>query len=750
MKNIDSRGHVTGRSVYLDDIPLVQGTLQAAVFVSPIAHGHLVSLDLTAARAVSGLVAIFTADDIPGENQIGGIIADEPLLADKKVHFAGQPIALLVAETAAAAQKAVRLIRAEFSELPPILDVREAAAKGQLLFPARVFQCGDVDAAWSECRHVFSGIAESGGQEHLYLETQGAYALPEENNCLLVHSSTQAPTAIQKTVARVVGIPMHRVEVDVQRLGGAFGGKEDQAGPWAALAAMAAYILQQPVKLVLSRHDDLSMTGKRHSYSSDYSIGLSEDLKIIAWQVTFYQNGGAAADLSGPVLERSLFHATNSYAIANVKATGISCLTNLPPNTAFRGFGAPQAMFVMESAIARAAAELGVAPRMIQEKNLLAENDSFHYGQTVKQCHARQSWQETMQIWQVEKMAEEIDRFNRSGSCFRKGLALMPVCFGISFTSTFMNQARALVHVYQDGSVGVSTGAVEMGQGVNTRLKQVAAQVFSIDPARIKLESTNTSRVANTSPTAASSGADLNGKALQNACETILARLQVLAAELHNSNVSAITLENEEVCLHGTGVGMSWQQLIEAACMNRLNLSAKGHYATPHIWFDREKARGDAFAYHVYGTAVITVTLDCLRGIYEVDAVRIVHDFGKSMNLDLDFGQVEGAVVQGIGWMTMEEIQYDRRGRLLANALANYKIPDLYAAPAEIDCRVLECEGPQAAILQAKAIGEPPFMYGIGAFFALQNAIRAFNPACQLEFKAPLTPEKVLLLLYQK
>jgi xanthine dehydrogenase large subunit len=628
MKNIDSIGHVTGRSVYLDDIPLVQGTLHALVYGSPIARGELVSLDLTAARAVPGLVAIHTAEDIPGENQIGGIIPDEPLLAEKNVHFIGQPIALLLAETVAAAQQARKLIQAEFNEHRPVLEAREAAAKGKLLFPPRVFQCGDVDAAWQQCKHIFTGIAESGGQEHLYLETQAAYALPEENNCLLIHSSTQAPTAVQKTVARVLGIPMHRIEVDVQRLGGAFGGKEDQANAWAALAAMAAFLLQQPVKLVLSRQDDLFMTGKRHPYSSDYTIGLSEDFKILAWQVTFYQNGGASADLSGPVLERTLFHVANSYCIANVRATGLSCVTNLPPNTAFRGFGAPQAMFVMESAIVHAAAELGVSARRIQEKNLLAENDPFHYGQLAKQCHARQSWQEVKQAWQVEELAEEIDRFNRAGGSLRKGFALMPICFGISFTSTFMNQARALVHVYQDGSVGISTGAVEMGQGVNTRLKQVAARVFSIDPDRIKLESTNTTRVANTSPTAASSGADLNGKALEQACETILARLLALAAELQQSSMSAVTLEKEEVCLNGSVAGMSWLQLIEAACMNRVSLSAKGHYATPHIWFDRETSQGDAFAYHVYGTALVTVTLDCLRGIYQVDAVRIVHDFG--------------------------------------------------------------------------------------------------------------------------
>jgi xanthine dehydrogenase large subunit len=748
MKNIDSRGHVTGKSIFLDDIPLVQGTLHAVVFASPIAHGVLVALDVTEAKRVAGLVQIFTAEDIPGENQIGNIIPDEPLLAEKDLHFVGQPIAVLVAETVTAARQARKLIKAEFTELPPVTDAREAMQKGLLLFPPRIFQNGDPEKAWPQCEHVFTGTVESGAQEHLYLETQGAYALPGENNSLLVHSSTQGPTAIQKMVARVLSLPMHRVAVDVQRLGGAFGGKEDQAVTWACLAAMPAFILQRPVKLVLSRKDDMLMTGKRHPYSSDFTIGLSSELKILAFEVTFYQNGGAAADLSPPVLGRSLFHVTNSYFIPNVRATGLSCKTNLPPNTAFRGFGAPQAMFVMESAIVHAATALNISPRVIQRKNLLAENDSFHYGQKAKNCHAALAWQEAEKGYRVEKLEREIEQFNSSSSHFRKGLAMMPVCFGISFTNTFMNQARALVHVYQDGSIGISTGAVEMGQGVNTKLKQVATRMFSVSPDRIRLESTNTTRVANTSPTAASSGADLNGKALQAACASIVARLRATAAEMTGQEGKAISLLDETVAVNGDKAGISWEQLIETACLNRVNLSAKGHYATPHIHFDPETSKGEPFAYHVYGTAVITVTLDCLRGTYQVDSVRIVHDFGKSLNRTLDLGQVEGAVVQGIGWVTMEEIRYDNKGRLLANALSTYKIPDIYSAPETIECRALQTDGPEAAIMQSKAIGEPPFMYGIGTYFALQSAVRSFNPDYRMEFKAPFTPEKVLLALY--
>jgi len=749
MKNIDSIGHVTGRSVFLDDIPVISGTLHAVVFASGIAHGRIKVLDLSSALALQGVVRILTSKDIPGENQIGGILPDEPLFADTEVHFIGQPIALVVAKTERIARRARNLIRIEYEEYPPVTDPRMAKEKGLLLFPPRTFQTGEVASTWKKCDHVFEGTAESGGQEHLYLETQGTYAYPKENSNLMVHSATQGPAIVQKTIAGVFGVPMHRIEVDVQRLGGAFGGKEDQATAWASMAALAAFLLQKPVKLVLSRHDDLYMTGKRHPYSSDFRIGLSKDLKILAWEVTYYQNGGAATDLSMPILERTLFHATNSYFIPNVTATAYSCKTNLPPNTAFRGFGAPQAIFVMESAIALAASELGIPARIIQEKNLIKDQDQFHYGQMAKNANAIFSWKATCESYHLKDQEKEVELFNRSGSIFRKGLSMMPVCFGISFTNTPMNQARVLVHIYQDGSIGISTGAVEMGQGVNTKMKQVISQIFSIDPARIKLETTNTSRVANTSPTSASSGADLNGKALQQACNELLIRIKGTAAKMTNTDTNLITIMNENVIVRGEETGIHWEELIKTAFLDRVNLSQTGHYATPDIYFDRSTQKGSPFAYHVYGTALTTVTLDCLRGRYQVDSVQIVHDFGNSMNSDVDLGQVEGGVVQGIGWMTLEEVRYNEKGQLLSNSLSTYKVPDIHSAPKVIHIKPLQTEGTELAIMRSKAIGEPPLLYGIGVFFALQNAIRSFNPEAKMIFDTPLTPEKVLMALYQ-
>jgi xanthine dehydrogenase large subunit len=753
MKNIDSAGHVTGRSIYLDDIPVQQGTLYALPYDAPSAHAHIKKLDLSKASAYPGVVRILTHKDIPGENQIGGIIPDEPLFAEEEIHFWGMPVALIIATSEDAAVQARKLITIELEELPVITDPREARAKGELIVPPRTFKLGDTKSAWSECTHVIEGRADTNGQEHLYIETQGAYAYPTEHNSIRIASSTQGPTAVQRTVARVLGIPMHRIEVDVTRLGGGFGGKEDQASAWAALVALAAFILKKPMKLAMHRMDDMRMTGKRHPYSSDFKIGLSKDLKILAYEATFHQNAGAAADLSPAVMERTLFHATNSYFVPNVAVTAYSCRTHLPPNTAFRGFGGPQGMFVIESAIAHAADQLGVSAREIQQRNLLQDGDTFSYGQVADRVNAGPAWWLADRKFDFAKQQAEIDAFNGKSSTHKKGLAIMPICFGISFTNTPMNHARALVHVYQDGSVGVSTGGVEMGQGLNTKMVQVAAAVFSIDPSRVKIESTNTTRVANTSPSAASATADLNGKALENGCNAILTRLKEKASRMltpgqARGTPDAITIVNERVLNNGQPTDLDWKRLVHAAHWDRVNLSESSHYATPNIHFDKTKEKGHPFAYHVYGTAVVMVTVDCIRGTYEIDAVKLVHDFGKRMNDAVDIGQIEGGLVQGLGWMTMEEIVYNDKGKLLSNALSTYKVPDIHSVPKEITIEALPTDGHPLAIRRSKAVGEPPLMYGIGVYFAIQNAIKAFRPDARMVFDAPYTPENVLMSLY--
>jgi xanthine dehydrogenase large subunit len=747
MRNIDSYTHTRGESVYLDDIPVLSGTLYAACFDSPIAHGKLISIDTSAAEKMKGVVKVLTYKDVTGENQIGGIIQDEPLFADHEVHFAGMPIALVLAETDEAARHAAKKIKAIIEPLPVITDPRQAAAKGELIIPPRTFNIGDTDTAWQQCAYIFEGKADNNGQEHLYIETQGAYALPQENGAVRVYSSTQGPTAVQRAVSKVTGLPMHKIEIDVTRLGGGFGGKEDQANAWAALTALAALITKRPVKYALHRMEDMRMTGKRHPYSSDYKIGLDKNYKIIAFEMTAYQNAGAAADLSPAVMERTLFHCTNSYFIPNVKATAYSCRTHLPPNTAFRGFGGPQGMFVIESAIAQAADELGIAATVIQQQNLLHTGDELPYGQKVV-SEANECWNRASELYQLQKIQQEVADFNAANKLYKKGVAVMPICFGISFTNTLMNQARSLVHVYTDGSVNISTGAVEMGQGVNTKMLQVAAKVFSINPEKIKVNSTNTYRIANTSPSAASATADLNGKATLNACNEILKRLKASAAQELNTDVAAIEIKEEWVYVKGKKTDLHWNKLALLTHNKRSRLSEHGHYATPDIHFDKTKEKGHPFAYHVFGTAIVTATVDCIRGTYVMDSVKLVHDFGSSMNEMIDKGQIEGGLVQGIGWMTMEEVVYDAKGILRSNALSTYKVPDIYSVPKEITIDWLQTQQDNLAIFRSKAVGEPPLMYGIGAFFALRNAIRAFNPSSKPAFDAPMTPEKVLMGLY--
>lgn len=749
MKNIDSHTHVRGESIYLDDIPLLAGTLFGVSFDSPIAHGIIKTLDLSAALASEGVVRILTAKDITGENQIGGIIPDEPLIADHHVHFCGMPVAFVIAETEEQARMAIKKIKIEIDPLPVITDPREAKEKGELIIPPRTFRIGDSAEAFKQCEFIFEGRADSNGQEHLYIETQGAYTIPMENGAIRIHSSTQGPTAVQRACAKVLGLPMHMLEVDVTRLGGGFGGKEDQANTWAALCALATHITKRPVKYSLHRMEDMRMTGKRHPYSSDFKIGLTKDLKIVAYEATFYQNAGAAADLSPAVMERTLFHCTNSYFIPNVSATAYSCRTNLPPNTAFRGFGGPQGMFVIESAIAHAADQLGIHATEIQKRNLIKTGDEFPYGQ-IAVSEARECWQKAEEKFEFEKSRRAIAEFNSKNHLYKKGMAIMPIAFGISFTKTLMNQARSLVHVYTDGSVNVSTGAVEMGQGVNTKMLQVAAHVFSIPTSFVKLNSTNTFRIANTSPSAASATADLNGKATQIACTAILNRLIEVAALELNVAKEKISLKDQSVLVDGKPSELDWKKLVMAAYFRRVSLSEHGHYATPEIHFDAKKEKGHPFAYHVYGSAIITATIDCLRGTYEFDSVDVVHDFGASMNEAIDRGQCEGGIVQGIGWMTMEEVIYDKEGRLRSNALSTYKVPDIYSVPKRITIDFLQTDKENLAIFRSKAVGEPPLMYGIGAFFALRDAIKAYNPNARPSFDAPMTPEKLFMALHGK
>lgn len=748
MKDYDIIHHVKGESKFIDDINVPDGTLYASVFYSPHAHGKIRSLDISCAAAIKGVKGIFTYKDIPGINQIGGIVPDEPLLAEDEVHFIGMPVAIVVAETKFQSREAVKNIKIEIDPFEIITCPREAFTKGKLIIPPRVFSRGDTDTAWKDCDVIVEGECETGGQEHLYLETQGSIAVPMEGGSVKIISSTQGPTTVQKTAAGVLGIPMNKIEVEVLRLGGGFGGKEDQATAWAVMAALAALRMNRPVKLVLSRHEDIIMTGKRNPYSSDFKIGLTSEGKIIAFEATYFQNAGASADLSPAILDRTLFHCTNSYYIPHVKATGYSCRTNLPSNTAFRGFGGPQGKFVIECAIYKAAVIMGKDTSEIQKINLLKEGDEFHFGQKAVNVHTENTWKLAEEKFQPENIRERIRKFNSENKNFKKGFAFMPICFGIAFTNTRMNQANALVNIYLDGSISFSTGAVEMGQGVNSKIKNVISKVFNVTQNIIRNEPTNTTRSANTSPTAASSGADLNCNAVYSACNIILERLKRSALEeIGQSDISKIEIKDNFIHFDKKKTHLSWNELIERTNFKRISLSAHAHYATPGLHFDRETNKGNPFAYHVYGTGIIEATVDCLRGIYKIDSVRVVHDFGNSLDPVIDLGQAEGAIIQGLGWMTIEEIIYNKDGKLLTDLLSTYKVPDIHFAPEEMEI-IFHGEPNAAGIFQSKAVGEPPLMYGIAAYFAIRNAVSEFTGRNDFPYSSPITPEKVLMYLY--
>ncbi len=748
MTHYDATHHTRGESLYVDDVAPPHGMLHAAVYGSPSAHGRLRSLDISEALAAPGVRAVLTAKDIPGHNNLGPIIADEELLATDEVYYIGQPVALVLAEMPEQARDAVHLIKAEIDPLEVVVDPRVSFARGDFIATPRTFELGDTDQAWDKCDVVVEGRCDIAGQEHLYLETQRARAIPGEGDRVQLFASTQSPYAVQKAAAKVLGVPQHRVEVDVLRLGGGFGGKEDQATAWACLVAVAARCTGQAVQLVLHRLDDLLMTGKRHPYSADFKLGLDADGKFVAYEATLYQNSGAKADLSTAVLERSLFHATNAYNIPNTRVLAACCRTNLHPHTAFRGFGGPQSMFVIEAAIAKASEKTGIAREELQRRNLLRDGDVFPYGQVIERAMGEKTWDDAIKEFGWQGLREEANAHNAKGGATRKGLAIMPVCFGISFTKLFLNQASALVHVYTDGSVSISTGGVEMGQGVNSKLRDIAARAFGISTDRITLESTNTTRVANMSPSAASATSDLNGNATLDAVDQIQRRLMIMAAkELEVDDTSRLSMANEALLLDGQPTGWDWEKLASTAYISRVDLSAHGFYATPGLSFAAATETAAPFPSPAWGAAIVGVTVDVLRGIYSIDTVRLSHDLGRTVNPLVDMGQIEGGLAQGLGWMTLEELAYDDKGRLLSKALSTYKAPDVFFMPDDLQVRFLESENPTGPY-GSKAVGEPPFMYGIGVYFAIRDAVRAFVGDSDIPFTAPASPEQVLMALH--
>ncbi len=746
MKNTDMKMHLQGKSQYVDDLPTREGTLHSAIFGSTVAKAKILKVDISKAENASGVVKVFTYKDVPGANQIGHIIQDQPLLAEDYVQFIGQPIALVVAETRRQAFMALKLIDVDFEEEKPIVDSREAYINNEIHGKPMVMTLGNTDSVWDQCDYVFEGRADSAGQEHFYFETQSSLAEPIEGGRMKVSCSAQAPSGYQHHVADVLGISMNKVEIEIRRLGGGFGGKEGCA-VWAALPSVAAYVLDRPVKLVLSRHEDITTTGKRHPYSSDYKIGFDKNYKILGYEFTMYQNAGAFADISLPVLGRSILHAVNTYKVPNFKGKAISCKTNIVPNTAFRGFGVPQAVFLMESAIFNSALKMNVNPTVIQKVNLLEEECQLPYKMKVEFCNARLCWNTLDKKYNIDKRIEAVNKYNNINTETKKGIYVLPVCFGISFVQTSLNQAGALVHIYTDGSVGISSGAVEMGQGVNMKILLIAARTLSISPDKIKIETTNSTRIANASPTSASTGADLNGMAVHKACIALVTRLKEFAEkELCIGIAENIHIKDGRIFINDKPSAYTWERLVKEAYMSRIDLSCHEFYAPPQLHWNAEKMEGQPYTYHSYGTSITEVTLDCLRGTYEIDSIEVVHDIGKSISEDIDLGQFEGGIIQGLGWSTMEQLVFADDGRCLSVTSA-YKMPDIKYIPKKLTIDFIENLKNPYAVCNSKAVGEPPFIHGIGACFALMNALHAVKKSDKM-LSIPLTPEKAFMYMY--
>jgi xanthine dehydrogenase large subunit len=738
--------HVRGASQFVDDIPAPAGALHAALFTSPVARGRIESLDLDAARAAEGVVAVYTHRDVPGINQVGHVFKDQPLLAVDAVEYIGQPIALVVATSHRAAVHAARLARATITPLEPVFSPREAAARGMIHGQKRVLVNGDPEAGFGRAKVIAEGRLATGPQEHFYFETQRALALPLEDDTIKVIASSQSPGAFHHHIAEVLGIPQNKVEFEIRRLGGGFGGKESTA-VWVVAPAMAAFILKRPVKLVLDRNEDIATTGKRHAYEYDYRIGLDAEGRITAFEVTLYQHAGACADISTAVLGRSFLHVSGSYRVPNIRVTGLSCRTNIPPNNAFRGFGVPQGTFSIEAALTHAAELLGIDAITVKRRNLLENGDTLPYGMKLEKTNAIRCWEELEARVKIAERRAAVEEYNRGHVESKRGLAVVPVLFGISFAQTALNQASALVNIYVDGSVAVSTGAVEMGQGVNAKIRLIAARTLGIEPARVRVETTNTTRIPNASPTSASTGADLNGMATQFACETLRDRLTAFAAgHLKLAAGIPVSIRDGVVFAGDDPTELGWEKLAAAAQWARIDLGAHAFYATPGVGLDLATERGRPFAYYAYGTSLTEVLVDCARGTYTIEAIDVVHDVGRPISYPIDKGQIEGGVIQAIGWATIEQIRYAPDGRVLT-AVNAYKIPDIKFVPKHFEVHLLENSDNPFAVANSKAVGEPPFIHGLGAYFALWDALRAARKDRPIP-SLPLTPEKVFMYLH--
>jgi xanthine dehydrogenase large subunit len=741
--------HVTGRAVYIDDMPDAAGTQHTALILSPHAHARIVSIDKSAAEAADGVSAVVTAAEIPGVNDIAPVMSGEPLLADDIAQYAGMPVAAVSADTYDQAFAAANLVQVEYEELPPILSIEEAWEKEEFTYKPPKIVFGDAESVMKTSAHTVSGEVRCGGQDHFYLETHIALAVPGEDRDITVYSSTQHPTEVQHGVSHVLGVAQNDVTIEVRRMGGGFGGKESQPTIIAGIAALLADRCRKPVKLRLRRDDDMIATGKRHDFLFKYEVGFDDTGRIESAVIDMAARSGNVADLSAGVVARALCHGNNAYFIPNALFRGWPCKTNTVSNTAFRGFGGPQGMIAIETAIEHIARDLGKSVDDVRAANYYGTDDRnvTPYGQPVTDNIMPEIVERLSREIDYEGRKKAIDDFNATHTTLKKGIALMPVKFGISFNAPMLNQAGALVHVYTDGSVHLNHGGTEMGQGLFTKVAQVVSSVFQIDIDHVKISATRTDKVPNTAPTAASAGSDLNGMAAFNAAEEIRVRMAGVAGE--HFGVPADDIEFRQNRVYSENESLSFAETAQMTWNQRVSLSATGYYRTPDISWDSETMTGSPFYYFTYGASVTEVVIDTLTGESRVLTADILQDVGASLNPAIDLGQIEGAFVQGMGWLTSEELVWDPKGRLMTHGPSTYKIPGSRDVPPHFKVHILD-DAPNRVptIFRSKAVGEPPLMLAISVWLALRDAVsRTGDAKLMPKLDAPATPEAILTAL---
>ena len=742
--------HTSGEALYVDDIPAPPGMLVATMVVSPHAHGRITGRRAEAALEIDGVEAVLFSSDVPGTNLIGPIVADEPLLAEDEVHYCGQVVAMVVGETYEACRAGVAAVEVDYEPLDAMVDLQHAIKAEAFHTPPHLIRRGDVDGVLAAAAVRLSGEVHNGAQDHFYLETHASLALPLEDGNLHILSSSQHPTEVQKAVGHVLGLGSHRVVCEVPRMGGAFGGKESQATNYACLAALGAVATGRPVRVWLNRDDDMIQTGKRHPFWSSYEAGFDAAGHLVALQVRIYADAGWSQDLSQPIVDRALFHIDNAYYLEHVDFEGRICRTNLPSNTAFRGFGGPQGMLVVEDALNRYAERHSIDPAEIRRRNFYGPSprNRAPYGQEIKDSRLERIWDELMASSEYAQRRAEIEASNAQARHVTRGIGFQPVKFGISFTKSILNQAGALVLVYTDGTVQLNHGGTEMGQGLHTKMLAVCGHELGVRQEDIRIMHTATDKVPNTSATAASAGSDLNGQAVLDACQTLRERMRPKAAELLGidpRDAAGIVFSDSRVFWPGRSKDVPFAEVANACWLDQIPLSSTGYYSTPGIAYDAETGQGTPFYYYAYGGAVIEVEVSALTGESRILRADILHDVGTSLVPTIDIGQVEGGFVQGLGWLTNEEVLFGAEGKPLTTGPSTYKIPAVGDVPLDFRVALLE-RAPQPGVIHgSKAVGEPPLMLAIGIITALRHAIGAHGQKRhEVHLQPPCTPEAIL------